>query len=111
MLVGEAKRGCGDSRDRALVALGTLLLDAYTGHGGRVAASRNHRQPAASAESLLSRLQLARIRLAPRASGWLDPAVAPDSGPSAEMRACGEMRDATDPREEPCLRAGTGIRR
>jgi hypothetical protein len=42
--------------------------------------------------SPLSRLQFARCRLAPRASGWLDPAVDPDAGPSAEMRACGESQ-------------------
>ena len=28
-----------------------------------------------------------------------------------EMHGCGEMRDGTDPHEEPCLRARTGIRR
>jgi hypothetical protein len=32
-------------------------------------------------------LQLARSWLAPRASGWLDPAADPDRGRSAEMRA------------------------
>ena len=35
------------------------------------------------AESLPSRLQLVLNRLAPGASGWLDPAAAPDSGPRA----------------------------
>jgi hypothetical protein len=47
----------------------------------------------AGAESALSRLQFARSRLAPGASGSLDPAADPDLGPSAEMRACGEERD------------------
>jgi hypothetical protein len=46
----------------------------------------------AGAESPLSRLRLVQGRLAPRASGWLDPAVDLDSGPSAEMRACGRGR-------------------
>jgi hypothetical protein len=46
-----------------------LAIDAGTSHGGPVAASPNHRQPAAGAESLLIRLQLARSRLAARALG------------------------------------------
>ena len=49
----------------------------------------------AGAESPLSRLQFARSRLAPRASGWLDPAVDPDPRPSAEMRVVARTRDAT----------------
>jgi hypothetical protein len=47
----------------------------------------------AGAESPLSRLQLVRGRLALGALGWLDPAADPDPGPSAEMRACGDLRD------------------
>jgi hypothetical protein len=35
-------------------------------------------------------LQLGRSRLAPGASGWLDPRVRPALGPSTEMRVCGE---------------------
>ena len=46
----------------------------------------------ASAAPPLSRLQLARSRLAPRAPGWLDPGGRPDPGPSAEMRARSEER-------------------
>ncbi len=48
----------------------------------------------AGAESPLSRLELARSRLALGASGCLDSAAYPDSGQSAEMRACGDERDA-----------------
>jgi hypothetical protein len=51
--------------------------------------------PGAGAKSPLSRLQFARSRLAPRASGWLNPAVDPDPRPSAEMRVAARTRDAT----------------
>jgi hypothetical protein len=91
------------------VAAAALLENAYSGHGGFVAASRNHRQPAASAESLLTRLRLARGPLAPRASGWLDPAVDPDSKPSAQMRASGEYGVSWIARREPCLRVGAAF--
>jgi hypothetical protein len=64
----------------------------------------------AGAESPLSRLQLARSRLAPGASGWLDPAADPDPGPSAEMRACGDLRDSPGPQAETCLRVRAGTR-
>jgi hypothetical protein len=50
------------------------LLDASGDHGGLVASSLQVRvAQSAGVESLLSRLQLARTRLAPGASGWLDP--------------------------------------
>jgi hypothetical protein len=49
----------------------------------------------AGAESPLSRLQFPRSQLAPRASGWLDPAVDPEPRPSAEMRVVARTRDAT----------------
>jgi hypothetical protein len=65
---------------------------AYRGHGGLVAGSlqaRGHRRLIA-AQPLAA---LARRRLAPRASGGLDPAGRdPDCRPSVEMRACGEER-------------------
>jgi hypothetical protein len=58
-----------------------VVTDARTG----LFRSEYHRlprrsSPLLSTPSLLSRLQLVRIRLAPCASGWLDPAVDPDSG-------------------------------
>jgi hypothetical protein len=55
------------------------------------------------AESPRSRLQLARSRLAPGASGWLDPAVDPDPRPSAEMRACGEHQGRCVGGENTCF--------
>ena len=67
-----------------------LAADASRSHGGPWPLRCNFES--VGAESPLSPLQLARSRLAPRASGWLDPAVDPDSVPSAEMRACGELR-------------------
>ena len=52
--------------------------------------------PAPAPDLSLNRLQFARSRLAPAASGSLDPGADPDLAPSAEMRACGDKRVSCD---------------
>jgi hypothetical protein len=66
--------------------------------GGRFAAFES-----VGAESPLSRLPLARSRLAPRASGWLDPTVDPAPGQAPRCALVATSRPAAFP--APVLRS------
>lgn len=63
-----------------------LLLKAQTGHGGPWPLRSRIGDAGADADVPVSRLSLARRRIAMGASCWLDPAADPDPGPSAQMR-------------------------
>ena len=69
---------------------------------GRFAASSVARARAPSRRS--AGCSSREARLAPRASGWLDPAADPDPGPSAEIRACGEHQVSARGQRGACLR-------
>jgi hypothetical protein len=56
----------------------------------------------------LTCLQLPQSRLAPSASGELDPVAEPDSAIAREMRPCGDVQDGSIEGIEPASLLGRG---